>query len=231
MNNNEELVNLVRAAVESALTVREGEDRTASIEASLVDANTLVTELTDAISSAENKLTASTEENTDLKAQLSELLAKADELSTKLEQSEQEAQELETRAKASETQLLEIAQVSILKQRMCLLEEAKVAMSGDRLETQMDVVKLQSDEEFASYMEDRVELRASIEESFKVKADEETKEVDEGEITVAPANVEDALIENAAVLPVVEEQAQETIEDKFSRLGKTMAANIQIGRK
>jgi chromosome segregation ATPase len=227
MTNNEELVNLVRAAVESALVAREGDDRAASIEASLEKANTMVTDLKDAIESKAAELAAREEDNTELKAQLEELVARVAELGEKLAKTEEEKKSLETRATAAEEHLSDLAKESKLTQRLCQLEEAKVAKSGDKLDAQLAQVKELSDEEFASYLEDRVELRASIEESMIAQA---TVAGDE-EVEIAPADVERALTEVAALVPNIEETPEETIEDMYAKLGNAMAASVKVGRK
>jgi chromosome segregation ATPase len=228
MNNNEELVSLVRAAVESALTAREGEDRAASIEASLEQANTMVTDLNDSMEAKAADLATKETENTELQAQLQELVARVEELGEKLAKSEEDKAEIETRATAAELHLSDIAKENKLKQRLCQLEEAKVAKSGEKLDSQLAQVKELSDEEFASYLEDRVELRASIEEAM-ISAAEVAPKADE--VTVAPADVQAAKASADAVVPVIEKATEETIEDLYARLGDAMAASVPAPRK
>lgn len=228
MNNNDELVNLVRAAVENALKVREGEDRAASIEASLEEANTLVTDLKESIQAKAADLATKEEDNIALQAQLQELVAKVEELGEKLAKSEEDKVELETRATAAELHLSDIAKENKLKQRLCQLEEAKVAKSGEKLDVQLAQVKELSDAEFAAYLEDRVELRASIEEAMIANAG---PELTSDEVTIAPADVLSAQASADLVVPIIEETPEETIEDLYARLGDAMAASVQAPRK
>lgn len=228
MNNNDELMNLVRAAVESALKVREGEDRAASIEDSLEEANTMVTDLKETIQASATDLATKEQDNTELQAQLQELVAQVEELGEKLAKSEEDKVGLETRATAAELHLSDIAKENKLKQRLCQLEEAKVAKSGEKLDSQLAKVKELSDEEFASYLEDRVELRASIEEALIADA---TLAPKGGEVTVAPVDVTAVKASVVPVVPVIEKTTEETIEDVYARLGDAMAASVQAPRK
>jgi chromosome segregation ATPase len=231
MDKNNDLINLVKIAVEEALKAKAGEERTASIELSLEKANEIVAGLKENVEAKAAELAASEEETTDLKARLEELNAKVEELNAQLTKSEEDKELVETRANAAESRLLEIAKESKLKQRLCILEEAKVAKTGEKLDLQLAKVKEFSDEEFDSYKEDLIEMRSSIEEALREEAAKKAEStLDPDAVTVAPANVEKVLSENASILPAVESIPEETMNEKYANLGKAMASEVKVGR-
>ena len=108
---------------------------------------------------------------------------------------------------------------------MTELAEAKVAKSDEEaLEAQKTRVRGMSNEEFASYKADLVEIRKSVEDQVRAELEAASnKNKSEDGLDVAPADLDAASRENAAALPDVEGSGVDDISAKYQSFGNAMA--------
>ena len=228
-----EMKKSIAEAVREALAEKEAADRQSKVEELLNSAEDTVRDLTETIQGKEAELAAASEERNELLAQVEELKAKADELEAKLADANKSSEELQERASTAEAELHKIAADRALEVRMANLEEAKVAKSGEKREAQAERVRGMSDEEFAAYKEELIELRQAVEAELKEKAansEGADESEDEGDgVEVAAADIEGARRSaegEAAANTLNVETASEDLRAKFARFGKAMAANL-----
>ena len=160
----------IREAVSQIMAAKEDAERVNTIEALLNDSQKTITDLTESIETKEQELSASAEEVTVLKTKVEELEAKAEECQVMLTDAKKGADALEERASVAEKELAGLEAARALVGRMVELEEAKVALSGEKRAGQEDRVSTMTEEEFAAYKEERTELRAELEAELKEAA-------------------------------------------------------------
>lgn len=236
--DHDKFVGGIREAVREALAEKEEANRLEKVEELLQTAEDTINELTSTINKKDSELAASTEAQEDLKAKLEELQTKHAELEEKLAAAGNTTQELEERASKAEKELADIAADRQLELRMAELEEAKVSSTDDeRRKAQADRIRGMSDEEFAAYKQELVELRSRLEaELVKTNTEEASKEEveDEGGEGVAPADLEKARKEQAAAAAAATlniEVASEDIKSKYAKLGMAMAERLKNSRE
>lgn len=208
----------IREAVNEIMAAKEDADRVNTIEALLNDSQKTITDLTEVITNKESELAASAEEVTNLKAKVEELETKAQEFQGMLAESQDGAKVLEERASAAEGELASIAADRALAGRMAELEEAKVVLSGDKRTAQEERVRNMSEEEFASYKEERTELRAQLEAELKEAASATDSDA-------AGDSADDVAAAAAVTLNV--ENASASVQNKYLNFAETLAASMR----
>lgn len=208
----------IREAVADIMSAKEDAERVHAVESLLQDSQNAITELTDAVKSKDLELAASSEEVISLRDKIEELELKAAEFQATLAESKQETVEVTERASVAEGKLADIAADASQAARMGELEEAKVALSGEKRPAQEEKVRGMGEEEFASYKEERIEFRAQLEAELKeaASAAEDLK----GPISDEAVNAEGAIV----TLNV--ETASETLTEKYRNFGKHLAASM-----
>lgn len=210
----------IREAVAEIMAAKEDAARVSTIEALLEDSQKTITELTETVTNKETESAALLEVVTNLKTKVKELEAKADEFRNALLEKKTETETLTERASIAEKELAAIVAKAELAARMVELEEAKVALSGDKRMAQTEKVLVMSEEEFASYKEERIELRAELEAELK-----EAAAVAAVNVVIPTTKREDDAAQAATLLNV--ERASVTMADKYLDFGKTLAANMR----
>lgn len=219
----------IREAVAEIMAAKEDAERVNTIEALLNDSQKTITDLTESIETKELELSASAEAVTELKTKVQELEAKAEEFEVMLVDAKKGTDALEERASVAEKELAGIESARALAGRMVELEEAKVALSGEKRAGQEDRVSNMNDEEFASYKEERTELRAELEAELKEAAsaasDAKTDETGLSAEEVAAA----AAAAAAATLNV--ENASATVQSTYLDFAKSLAASMRADKE
>jgi len=234
--DNDKLVGGIREAIREALNEKEEAARVENVEALLKTAQSTIDELTATVDSKNEELASSAEDRKVLQLKINELEAMTAELREKLDTADNTANKLEERASKAENELADIAADKALAVRMSELEEAKVAYaSADTRTAQETRVRSMNKEEFASYKQEMVELRAQLEKEIKA-ASETASVVVEGdpETVVVPADLDRALKEEAAMAAAATldvEIPNQDLKDKFARFGKALAANLSNSRE
>lgn len=212
MEDTKDFEDMVRKGVAAALEEKEGAARTEKMEDVIKAAQQTIDDLTGSLSEKEQLVEAANDEKQKLADEIKTLRETLEELETNLRLKEEENTQLGERALKAESALEEITLARIAEERMSELAEAKVAKTGEKLEAQKAKVKSMSDAEFASYKEELVELRTSIEEELA----KEEAAADEGDLAVAPADIAAARSESASVT-LDAESASKSTEDRFAR--------------
>lgn len=232
----------VREAVREALAEKEEAERLSKVEDLLNTAEATINGLTDTISQKDEELASVADQRDSLKTLVEELQTKATELDEKLAQAEEEKRVIEERASVAEQELASLEANRRLAARVSELEEVKVLKSDEEKRVvQTARIRDLSDEEFASYKEELVELRSDLEEELRKEAAEATDVGDDTDgavaaaggdvVEVAPAdlgNKETASAAAAALLNI--EVPSEDITSKFQAFANQMAKQFVSDR-
>jgi len=165
--------------------------------------------------------------------------SKISELTTELEAVQTKLGTAEADLLVSEESLINIKKDRLAEARMVELQEAKVAMENN-LEVQTAKVREFSDEEFATYKEDRIELRDSVKKELEAAAtaaaaensntgEENTQENTETASTEEGNNtppVEVAPGQAMAAAMNFENNPSDDMVSKYEAMGKAMAASL-----
>lgn len=219
----------IKTLVEEILAAKEGAELQESVEEILKKA-------TDTIES----MTASLEaKDVDLEEKDGEIASMKEELETlkaQIEEKDQKLAELTSSLEEAQTTLAEIEKDRRAAERMTKLEGAKVARTGEAREAQLAKIREMADEDFEEYAAELTSMReallaeikdaAGTEETDSGKETEnETAEVDEeAELDVAPAEIDEEEGKEAALN--METAANETLHDKYQKMGKALANMI-----
>lgn len=195
----------VEAVVANIFSEKEEADIRQKTEEALSKSATTIDELTTAL---ETKNT----EVEELEAKFSESEETAKNLQTELEAAQKEVEEANKKLTESEKVVEEMQKDKATELRMVELTEAGVVSDE---EAQASKIRDMSDEEFASYREELVSLRAAIVAQLE-KAKEDTDEQEEAE-------------EEAEEKEEAEEEAEEK-EDADEEDGVTPPANVDPGQ-
>lgn len=206
---------------------------TAKVSEALETAETTISDLLQAVKSKEDELALAGDDKKALQQQVDELMAKTKELEEQLAAREAELKdintqraELEQRATAAEAVLAEAAAAKLLETRVSELAEAKVLKSGEKLEAQKAKIAAMTDEEFAAYREELVDLRLELEAALVTKetaADEAVVETEEVVEVAPPAIKEEAAAAGALNVEIEETPTQKAKYIEFAQaLAKLM---------
>lgn len=171
--------------------------------------------------------------------------SKISELQTELEAAQEKVGEIEAELASTTESLENIKKDQLAEARINELKDSKVAMIND-LEAQTAKVRELSEEEFASYKEDRIALRQAVEKELEeaaeaqAKADEQAAQTndsqedeedastegeeaaEEEDTTTPPANVAPGQAMAAAMN--FETNPSDDMVEKYANLGKEMAS-------
>lgn len=147
-------------------------------------------------------------------------------------------------AKLEEVELAfaELKKDILVKERLVELSEAKVAIKAD-VDGQIAKIKDMDDEEFSSYKNDRVELRASVMKELEATQTEVSEPVTASTEVVVDVEEEEVASDDGVVTPQAEitsdmsataamnfESAVSSVSKKYAELGKAMAEGIKAGK-
>ncbi len=199
-----------------------------------------IEELTQNLTVSKTELSAAKES---AKEDVAEKDSKISDLTTELEAAQAKLEEAEASLLASQESLDNMKKDQLAEARMAELQEARVAMGND-LESQTAKVREFSDEEFASYKTDRIELRDAVKKELEAAAtaaatetntegEEETPTTEEAsteeasteeEVTTPPAEVAPGTAMAAAMN--FENKPSDDMVSKYTEMGKAMAASL-----
>jgi len=165
-------------------------------------------------------------------------------IKSELEAAQAKLEETKVALAASEESLINIKKDQLAEARMTELKEVKVTMESN-LEAQSAKVREQSDEEFAAYKAERVELRDAVKKELEKAAAEATAAaaaaadaVAGTDATVVGKEVAAKIVTTPANIPVGQAMAaamnfetnpSDDMVNKYAELGKTMAKNMKPG--
>lgn len=183
------------------------------VEDALNTAKETIAELTNKVSEYQKKAeddASVLEELENSKSTLeAELATKNEEINTLTEKNESLSERVETAEKTLKDMELD----KLAEDRLAELEAAAVLRSGDALDKQREVVRAQSDEEFASYKEELVafknEIIASLDKSEEGSKGDNTPapeddDLEDKEVDTPPADIEGAREQASSALPNAE---------------------------
>lgn len=154
----------------------------------------------------------------------------ATEAAAAVEANEVATKELTEAKEAVEAELEKVSlELSTMKKeitadkRMAELETAGVVR--EEADVQRAKVMDMSDEEFASYQEELVSIKAQVVESLKVKEEAADVDADDADDATPPANVDPEQTAQAALN--LESQPSQDLVKKYSALGQAMADAIK----
>lgn len=137
-------------------------------------------------------------------------------LVSELEAAKNELEETKTTLSTTEANLESIKKDNLATARMAELEEAKVAMVND-LKSQALKVREMGDDEFATYKNDRIELRNSV-----------MKELEEAQKNVAPVVADEAEVDGVKVEAAADEKPEVNTPPAKIAPGQAMAAAMNF---
>jgi len=184
--------------------------------------------------SLEAKVIELEEANVSSKTLTAEKDTKISELTTELEAAQLKVTELEASLVETKEALESIEKDRVAESRMTELKEEKVAILSD-LKTQTAKVKELTDEEFASYKADRVELRNAVSAELEAASKQEpASDKEEGTSGKETASNKDVKTPPAKITPGqsmaaamnFESKPSDDMLTKYANMGKAMAASM-----
>lgn len=229
MLDKEEFRSEVSKALKEALAGVSAEARLDDkVKTLLESADSTISDLLETVESKDQDLSKAADEYKSLQLKMEELVGKVSELEGVLAERDSQLKEVqdkvvaaEERASAAEAELTGIANDRRLEVRVAELAEAKILKSGEKAETQKSKVREMSDEEFASYKEELIDLRQSVEAALKEVA---AGSGDGKEVEVAPPLINK---EEAAAAALNAENNDPTGKSKFKDLGEALAKRLK----
>ena len=238
LNLEKDILNIV----EQVFSKKEEASQKQAMQEALTESANTIENLTTNLEDLQSQFT---EAKTAYEEELASKEAKLSEISTELEAAQKKSEEIEAELNKVNEEVANMQKDKLAETRMFELEEAKVKVSTD-VDKQFAKVKEMSDEEFAAYKADRIELRAEVAkelaESQTVEADEETvvEDVTKATASAVESEVEDATDESVtqpaeispghaiAAAMNFETIPSEDITSKYADLGKAMAAAFTL---
>ncbi len=226
----EEFQAMLKDAVKGTFDGLSEESRADKLNQLVVAAESTITDLNKVVEDKEAELAKAEGEKKALSEQVEELVAKNKQLEEQLAAREAELKDAsekhasaEQRATAAETVLAEQAAARTLEARVAELAAAKVLKSGEKLEGQKTKIASMSDEEFAAYRDELVDVRAEVEALLKDTAGEAVTE-EEVVVEVAPPDInkEEAAAAGALDIESVETSTKSKYADFSVALAKRM---------
>lgn len=220
---------LIDEVVRDLMGAKDEAEKLAAAERAVEAAKQLIADLDAALDGKVEELAALSEENTRFQEQVEKFSAKVKELEDALSAAEKRATEAEGRATAAEQALAAIEHAKVLALRVAELESAKVIALPEKFEEQKARIAAMSDEEFAGYKAERVELReralAEVRAELAAAAPPvvEPGEPVEPVVEVAAADIAAARREEAALILDVELISEDALA-KYRQLGEALAA-------
>lgn len=209
------------------------------VKDALKEAETTIKNLRDKVVEVNARVTEDAAAIETLKTEKTELETAAELKATELEKFAEEIKVLTERAENAEKVINDLETDKLEVARMAELESAKVVRSGEARDKQALVVRAMTDEEFSSYKEELVSLRDELVASIKTELESAGQKVEgsappvvakdvvvEGSPQTPPANVDGALLENAAVMPNVLNGS----DNKWQKFGQDLAALVKEKR-
>ncbi len=229
MLDKEEFRSEVSKAIQEALAGVSAEARLDDkVKTLLESADSTISDLLETVETRDQDLSKVADENKALQIKIEELSIKTKELEdlvaareASLKEAEEKVVASDERAAAAEAELANIAHDRRLEVRVSELAEAKILKSGEKAEAQKAKVREMSDEDFASYKEELIDLRQSVEAAIKEVAGVETGDET---VDIAPPLINK---QDAAVAALNAENNEPTSKSKFNALGAALAKRLK----
>lgn len=242
--NKENLLDDIKTIVDGIFSEKEKASQIAKTQDALNTSATVIEDLTNKLEDTKAELEIAKTDLTDSKAtastDLEEKDSKISEVTSELEAAKKELEEITKELSAIKETLENLNKDRVAETRMKELEEAKVIVAT-AIGTQTTKVREMCDEEFATYKQERVELREAIEKELENASSGEENVNDGAEDGVDESTVsDDANLENASFTPApvinpgqaaasamnFEVEVSADVKEKYKNLGKAMASKM-----
>lgn len=230
----------ILAIVEQVFSKKEEASQKQAMQDALTESANAVESLTTKLETLQSEFEVA---KTTSEEELAAKDVKISETTTELEAAQKKSEELATELDSVKEEIENMKKDKLAEARMKELEEAKVVASTN-VEKQLTKVRDMSDEDFASYKEDRVALREAVAKELADQQENEvpTSEVPAGEVpdsedqeaatavegddavVTPPANIGPGQAMAAAMN--FETRPSEDMVEKYTALGKAMAASL-----
>ena len=176
MITKEDFQKEIRDALKEAVAGVSEESRLDKVSALLEKADSTISELIETVELKDDELSKSEEAMAALKKEVLDLdhaqVKELERLTSELKEAQEKAVAAEERATKAESELTGISHDRRLELRVAELAEAKVLKAGEKLEAQKTRIRAMSDEDFAAYKEELVDLRQAVEAALQDQGDE-----------------------------------------------------------
>ena len=219
--DNDALKKDVELIVTSIFSAKEDAEKERLTKEALRDSAEVVTGLTTSITEKDEVITDLESKVSDAEVTIAEHVGSIDAEKAKVEDLTKQLEEVTTKLSASELEVVDMRKDMAADARMSELKESKVIGTDEK--AQRGKVKEMSDEEFASYQTELIELRKSIETELAATAPVVKPDDVTGDTPVTPdmdINIDSS--EQAALN--LEGSSPEDLVSNYTDLGKAMAA-------
>ena len=227
----------ILAIVEKVFSKKEEASQKQAMQDALTESATTIENLTTELETLQSAVEAA---KVSADEELATKNTKISEVTAELEAAQKKTEELEVELSAIKEEMENIKKDKVAEARMLELEEAKVKFSTD-VEKQFAKVREMSDEDFASYKAERVELRSAVAKELAEQQASVTTTVDNND-TVTTVVTENANDTNEVITPApnvgpgqamasamnFETKPSDDVVKKYAELGKAMAASFKI---
>ncbi len=213
----------VEAIVKTIFSEKEEIDKKRLTEEALKDSAKVVTDLTASVEEKDSIISNLEAEISEAAETIAKQVESIDAEKAKVDELTKQLEDVTNKLSASETKVADMEKDMAADARMADLKESKVISTDQKV--QREKVREMSDEEFASYKKELVELRSSIEAEIASTAPVVTPDGDTTTVTsdVVTPNM-DINVDNSAQAALNLEVSPDDIASKYSELGKAMAA-------
>lgn len=209
----------VELIVSSIFSEKEDVDKKRLTEKALKDSAKVVTDLTTSITDKEDVIVDLETKVSEAEVTIAEHVATIDTEKIKVEELTKQLEEITVKLSASELKITDMEKDMSADARMVELKECKVISVDEK--AQCTKIKEMTDEEFASYKKELVELRKSIETELASTTTVVKQDGDDAIVTTPSMKTDVSNSEQAALN--VEADSLDTDSD-YAELGKAMAA-------
>jgi DNA repair exonuclease SbcCD ATPase subunit len=230
--NKQKLLEEVKAMARNALLETDSQSKLERAALAVEKAEKTIEELLSDVAERDTELAAVTAQAKELTDKVQTLEVKARELEEALAEARKSLDEQKVRAEKAEEALSLIEQERRLHGRVLELEAAKVLKSGDKLEAQRNRVKVMSDEEFASYRDELVDLRSELEAALRESASNVETVADlasDDVVDVLPPEVKKEAAH--VMIPNPELSNHDDAQSRIKEFGKAIAELLQNTNK
>lgn len=231
--NTKKLVDDVKSIVENIFAEKEKSDQISRTESALNESANVIDKLNTSLEETQTEFEqfkeSSTEELKVIKEEANQTITEKDgkisELTEELEAANKKVEETEQALASAKEEAENIKKDRLAETRMAELTEAKVIMAN-AVDAQTAKVRDMTDEEFASYKDERVALRKSVEDELAANAaatntETASEEEEEEEAFTPEANIPTGQAIAASLN--METQVSSNMKSKYRDLGKAMA--------
>jgi len=238
-DNKDKLLEDIKIVVDGIFSEKEKASQISKTQDALNESAKVIEDLTNNLEDTKAELELAknnlVDSNETASTELEEKDSKISEVTSELEAAKKELEEITKELSSVKEALENLNKDRVAETRMKELEEAKVTVAS-AIDVQTTKVREMNDEEFASYKQERVELREAIEKELEsASSGEEEANEDEGSV-----NTDDLASEEASFTPAPEIQPGQAVaaamnfevevsadvREKYKNLGKALASKM-----